>query len=129
MSDLDIDKYGETLYARINEAVILKRAKIKGGDWQPQPNECHHNVTIWCEHNLGFKPARGWLYFDLPGSNFVKFVAHSVVIGPNGEIRDFTPSNASQDYPFITSGLSEDEYASLVEASGNGEIHITNKNA
>lgn len=129
MTNLDIEKYAETLYSRISEAVILKRAVIEGGDWQPQLNTCHHNVTLWCNHNTDFKPTRGWLYFDLPGLSFVKFVAHSAVINPDGEIHDITPSNASRDYPFISSGLSEDEYASIVEASDNGEIHYMQKNA
>jgi hypothetical protein len=123
MTNHDIEKYAATLYSKINEAVILKRAVIEGGNWQPEPNKCHHNVTIWCEYNAEFKPARGWLYFDLPGLSHVKFVAHSAVITPSGEIRDITPSNASRDYPFILSGLSEDEYALLVETIERGEIH------
>ena len=123
MTKDDIEKYAATLYSRISEAVILKRAIIEGGDWQPEPNKCHHNVTIWCKYNPAFKPARGWLYFELNGLNFVKFVAHSAVITSKGEIRDITPSNASRDYPFILSGLSEDEYAVLVETIERGELH------
>ena len=125
MTNLDIDRYAETLYARIDEAVTLQRAEIEGGDWQPEPNMCHQNVTTWCELKPDFKIARGWLYFDLPGLNYVKFVAHSAVIDPSGELCDLTPSNASQDYPFILSRLSEDEYASLVETIENGEINYT----
>ena len=120
---IDIEKYAASLYSRINEAKILKRAVIEGGNWQPEANMCHHNVTIWCEHNPGFAPARGWLYFDLPGLNYVKFVAHSAVIEPSGDIRDITPSNATQDYPFLLANLSEEEYASLVETIQGGELH------
>lgn len=129
MSDIEIEKYAESLYSRVGEAVILKRAVIEGGNWQPEPNMCHHNVTIWCSHNAEFTPARGWLYFNLPGLIFVKFVAHSAVEAPEGELFDITPSNASQDYPFITSGLSEEEYAAIIEACENGEIHYSRTNA
>ena len=120
---IDVEKYTASLYSRINEAAVLKRATIEGGDWQPQPKMCHHNVTIWCEQNSSFTPARGWLYFDFPGLNYVRFVAHSAVIEPNGDIRDITPSNATQDYPFILGDLSEEEYASLVESIEGGELH------
>ncbi len=128
MNDLNIDVYAESLYRRVNEATLLKRANIDGGDWKPEPNMCHHNVSIWCENNKEYMPVRGWLYFDLPGLNYIKFVAHSAVLAPDGEMYDITPSNASQEYQFLDGKLAEDVYAELVETRGFGEInHIEQK--
>lgn len=97
---------------------------IENGDWEPQPNFCHHNVSIWCQLRPEYIPVSGWLYFDLPGLNFVKFVAHSAVKAPDGELYDITPSE-TKDYPFIESELSEEEYAELVESKGFGEIDFS----
>lgn len=129
MPDIDVNEYAKTLYSRVGAAVSLKRATIEGGDWVPQPNMCHHNVSIWCQQMPDYTVVRGWLYFDLPGLNYVKFVAHSAVRTPEGELFDITPSNASQDYPFIESDLGEEEYAELVETRGHGEIHCEKENA
>lgn len=129
MTIFDIKEYAKELYIKSSRAQMLKRAIIEGGDWQPKLNMCHHNVTEWCKHKPDFKPVRGWLYFDLPGLKYVKFVAHSAVRTPEGELYDITPSNASQDYPFIESDLSEEEFAEVVEANGYGEIYYTEKNA
>jgi hypothetical protein len=125
MPEINIIEYAEALHSRASEAILLKRAVIENGDWEPQANMCHHNVSMWCEQKTDYSPVRGWLYFDMPGLNYVRFVAHSAVRAPDGELYDITPSNAQQDYPFIESGLSEDEYAELVEDRGYGEIqHI-----
>lgn len=129
MTNQEINRYAQSLFDRINEAVMLKRAEIKGGDWEPHANNCHHNVSIWCEHNGEFEPVSGWFYFDLPGLNYVKFVAHSAVRTPEKELFDITPSNASQDYPFISGRLGEEEYASLVESIENGEINYVPQNS
>lgn len=115
--------------SKSEEAVILRRAEIIGGNWEPQANDCHRNVSTWCEHNEQYEPIRGWLYFDLPGANCVKFVAHSAVLTPEKELRDITPSNASQDYPFIPGNLPEEEYVSLVDSIENGEINFVPENA
>ncbi len=46
MAKLNIEKYAETLYARINEAEFLNRAEIMDGSRETRPNMCHYNVTI-----------------------------------------------------------------------------------
>jgi hypothetical protein len=128
MAEIDIKEYAKRLFTKAGEAMPLKRAVIEGGDWKPQPNMCHHNVSIWCQNNPDYKSVRGWLYFDLAGLNFVKFVAHSAVKSSDGELYDITPSNASKDYPFVDSELTEEEYADLVENKGCGEICYFDKN-
>lgn len=120
---MDINEYVSSLLQRVNKAVVLDRAEVKVGDWKPEPNKCHDNVTIFCLSNPVYQPVRGWLYFDLPGLPYVKFLAHSAVLAPDGKIYDITPSYASNIYPFITSLLSDEEYADLVEIRGIGEIN------
>lgn len=129
MTTKEIEDYVACLYARIGEAKILGRAEIVGGDWQPEPNKCHHNVSIWCSHNDNFSPVRGWLYFDLPGLPSVMFMAHSAVLTPEGELSDITPSNASRDYPFLSSNLSEEEYEKLTESIPEGTLSYVPKGA
>lgn len=126
---MNVKEYAELIFRDIKKAVVPQRTMVRIGEWQPEPNMCHHNVSIWCENNPEYSPVRGWLYFDLPALGYVKFVSHSVVLTPNGELFDITPSNASQDYPFVLSGLSEEEYAALVEGSGISEIVHEMQNA
>lgn len=129
MEATDLNEYAKTLYSKVGEATLLKHAVIEGGDWEPQPNMCHHNVSIWCQLKSDYEPVRGWFYFDLPGLNYVKFLAHSAVRTPKGELYDITPSNASKEYPFVHSGLCEDEYADLVDTKGYGEINYVEEDA
>ncbi|HSI42830.1 MAG TPA: hypothetical protein VK949_00675 [Methylotenera sp.] len=120
---VDPDVYAIKLLERAGEAVVCGRILIENRDWQPQANMCHHNVTTCCELHPEFKIVRGWLYFDLPNYSYAKFVAHSVVRAPDGELGDITPSNTFQDYPFLVSGLTEEEYAYVVEELGNQFLH------
>lgn len=108
---------------RIGEAVVVEKIDVSVGDWTPQRNMCHHNVTHFCEHNRTYVPVRGWLYFDLPGLGFAKFLSHSVVRAPNGSLYDITPWEATQHYPFLAAELSELEYADLVDEHGVGQLH------
>lgn len=119
---VDVEAYGRRLLQRVADARTLRRAEITGGDWEPQPSRCHENVSVWCEMREGYTPVRGWLYFDLPGLAFCRFVAHSAVRAPDGELYDITPSRASAEYPFVEGGLSEDEYADLVERRGISKL-------
>lgn len=84
---------------------------------------CHHNVTEWCALEPTYKVVRGWLYFDLTGCSVARFVAHSVVRAEDGNLYDITPSNASQDYPFLEGNLSEGEFTKLVEEAGYYNLH------
>lgn len=129
MNNFDIENYAESLYLRVDEAAVLKQAVIEEERWKPQLNMCHHNVTNLCLLANEYTPVRGWLYFDLPGLDYVKFVAHSAVKTPEGDVFDITPAIASQGYPFLVSNLSEDEYAYIVEDCGHGEINYIVKNA
>lgn len=94
-----------------------------------KPKMCHHNVSELHLFDNSYKPVRGWLYFDLPGLDFVKFVSHSVIKTPNGKLIDITPTDTPREYPFIEGNLSEDEYAYLVKELGWGEINYPTSNA
>lgn len=132
MSQLEIETYARSLYGRIGEARVLRRVEIDAENWEAQPNMCHHNASALHLQDARYTPVRGWLYFDLPGLGYVKFVSHSAVRTPDGEIVDITPkpSAATQDYPFLEGNLSEGEYQYLVEECGHGEINLpVNNNA
>jgi hypothetical protein len=123
MANIDVDAYAKSLLARVGEAQVVRRAEVRIGERKPLANMCHHNVTDWCESEPTYQAVRGWLYFDLPGCSVARFVAHSVVHAPDGELYDITPSNASQDYPFLKGKLSEEEFAELVEKRGYSNLH------
>ena len=113
--DVQRHKYAARLYERRSEGVWLKRAVVSIGDWQPLPNQCHHNVTEWCAHDDRYKPVRGWLYFEI-SLNYVKFVSHSAVQAPDGHLYDITPTPVPRSYPFIPAEESEEEYADMNES-------------
>jgi hypothetical protein len=112
----ELDQLAAQLYARRHEGVILKWAEVSIGDWRPQENECHGNVSTWCQNNPSNQAVRGWLYFAfedlLP---LVLFNPHSAVRTEDGNLYDITPSKASQQYPFIVAGGTEAEYADLIQ--------------
>ena len=121
-----LDRYAAHLYSRIDEAVVLSCADVGIGNWVPEHNECHINVTTFCEHQPDYSLVRGWLFFDLGGtSDKVKFLADSVVRSQDGTLYDITPSRASQQYPFVSADESEKEYRELVEKEGVIELWHT----
>ena len=122
-------RYGKFLCSRVSSAKVLPRAIIEGGEWQPQPNMCHQNITDYCEYDRSFKPARGWLFFDISVDGYCKFVAHSALQFPNGKVIDITPSNAMAEYPFIHGGLTNAEYAATVMVCKGGELNVPIQNA
>lgn len=111
-------KYAESLYARIGERQYIKRAMIQLDDWQPVQNQCHANAMILETYGEGFSAVHGWLYLDYAGqTDFVRFVAHSVVKNQQGDLLDFTPAaTGTAHYPFITAALSNSEYEAVLNA-------------
>lgn len=123
MGQLNANAHAKSLMSRVADAAPAHQLRVQIGDWKPQEKMCHHNVTYFCEKNQEYQPVRGWLYFDLPGLSFAKFVSHSVIQAPDGKLYDITPSSASQTHPFLASNLSEDDYAELIEGHGASELH------
>jgi hypothetical protein len=113
------------LFARVHQAAVLNWAEVSIGDWKPQLNECHGNVTELCAHDPSYTPVRGWLYFDFGGLlDCVQFLAHSAVRAPDGKLYDITPAIASQQYPFLAAEESEREYAALIQSGVTELWHI-----
>lgn len=127
MTSINSEVYAKSLIQRVSEALAVEKIVVKVGEWEPQRKMCHDNASYFCEHNPEYVPVRGWLYFNLPGMSYVKFLAHSVVRAPNGTFYDITPWEATEHYPFLACNLSEDEYADLVETQGCNQLH-PNKN-
>lgn len=117
--------YVAKLHARLPDAVMLKRVEICIGSWQPEENECHANASQIHLHDSSYTPVRGWLYFDFGGLlDRVQFLAHSAVRTPEGELWDITPSQASQEYPFLAAEESEEEFAAMIEGGTIRLWHI-----
>lgn len=110
-------KYAESLYARKHECLWVKRQTIHLEQWQPLQNQCHANAMILETYGQGFSAVHGWLYLDYNSqADFVRFVAHSVVMNKQGELLDITPAAGVAHYPFITAGLSNTEYETVLNA-------------
>ena len=117
-------EYTAALRERLSEGVDVPPATVSIGDWTPQPNQCHDNVTTWCENNSDYQVVRGWLYMDMAGQfNYEVFLAHSVVRDKEGQLWDITPKQALQEYPFIGAAESEEEYATLVGQGATRLVH------
>lgn len=119
MNDTDIIAYTARLFERRNNFIMLERAEICIGAWKPKQNKCHENVSILCEHVPTYQPVRGWFYFD----ELIKFIPHSVIRRPNGEIRDITLSLVTAQYPFIIVEEPEAEYQALIERLGINHLY------
>jgi len=121
----EIEKYVAELYNRRSEATVVKRAHIREGLWQPQLKKCHENVDAYCQLHKDFKPIRGWLFFDYGYFlDHVAFCQHSVVMSPDGQLIDITPSNATQDYPFLRVEESDKDFFKKEEnTDDNGNLY------
>lgn len=126
----EIQEYVADLFRRRGEAILVARAVIEGGDWQPQPNECHCNVDTYCQYDNSYVPVRGWLFFDYGYLlNYVSFLQHSILRFPDGRLMDITPSHASQDYPFIIANESDEDFFEKQKFTDNGNLYYGINNA
>ena len=117
-------EYTSALRQRLREGVVVQPARVSIGDWEPQRNQCHDNVTIWCENKPEFQTVRGWLYMDMAGQlPYEVFMAHSVVRDSGGQLWDITPMQALESYPFIPAAEPEDAYAAFIEQGATRLVH------
>lgn len=111
-----IQEYCTRLFHRRDSGEIIERLNVEIGEWRPREKLCHENVSLWAAHDQTCQPVRGWIFFDfgyfMPT---VRFTAHSVIRTSDGTLRDITPAQTFQAYPFIQAEESEDEYANLIE--------------
>ncbi len=117
-------QYTTELRERRAQGVMVPPAQVSIGDWEPSPNQCHENVITWCYKNREFQHVRGWLYIDFSGQlPYEVFIAHSVVRDKDGALWDITPLQSFQQYPFIITVESEEEYAKFIEQGATRLVH------
>lgn len=116
--------YTSAIRQRLDEGVFVLPSRVSIGDWEPQANHCHDNVTFWCNSKPEFQAVRGWLYMDMSGQfEYEVFLAHSVVRDSDGQLWDITPMQALERYPFFAATESEDEYHALMEQGATRLVH------
>ncbi len=108
----ELRAYAGELFARREEATMVERVAVEIDGWKPEMILCHDNVDEWVLHNPTHSVVRGWLYFELEGLPWARFVAHSVVADEKGGRFDITPTEAKA-YPFIAAGLTEEKFKQL----------------
>ena len=113
----NLARYAASLYARKHECQLVTRQMVSIDNWQPRPNHCHSNALILEIYGEGYIAVHGWLLIDFDGMrDFVRFTAHSMVMNPQGQLLDVTPSYPEAPlYPFITANLSEIDYEEVLD--------------
>lgn len=111
-------KYAESLYARKHECQFIPKEIIQLDGWHPLNNQCHSNVLILEAYGDGFSAVHGWLYLDFNSmTDFVRFIAHSVVCNADGKLIDVTPTfPGAGHYPFIKANIGSLEYEAILNA-------------
>jgi hypothetical protein len=113
----ELREYAAQLYARRGEGRIVEPARVEIGDWEPVPNECHHNATTIAANSDEYQAVRGWLYFNFADAlPFVRFTAHSVVRNRAGQLWDITPYRIPRRYPFIVANLTDEAFQDMILA-------------
>lgn len=86
--------------------------------WQPLHNKCHANSMILETYGEGFSAVHGWMLLDYRDkADYVRFVAHSVVMNAQSELIDVTPAaDDRMHFPFISAGISNLEYENVLNA-------------
>jgi hypothetical protein len=114
-----LSEHARALYERRDEAIVVPFVSVKDGDWRPTAQDCHENCETWCERHQDHGLVRGWIYVPLAGLAYCRFVAHTVIRRPYGELIDITPTGTiwqSAPYRFLSTIVSRVEYESLVIA-------------
>ena len=112
---IELINYAQYLFNNLFKSRIVKRVDINDARWIPKARDCHNNAISYCELHPDSKPVHGWLYFDLSPIGHVRFIAHSVVQQPNGELYDITPAEIKSEYPFIESNLDDESYSNVLD--------------
>ena len=106
-------RYFEALHARQHETVTPRRVRVTFTDGDgPTEGNCHGNADRWVSEHPDFQPVRGWVIDGhMPGTEYVHYVAHSLVQGLEGELWDTT--NLAVDVRLLRHEGSEEEFAAL----------------
>ena len=113
----NIAGYAAALYARAHESEYISRKNVHLDDWQPAQNKCHANALILETFGDGYTALHGWLFLDFDGTrDFVRFIAHSVVMTAERQLLDVTPYYPdAPSYPFLASHLSDMDYEAMLD--------------
>jgi len=123
MADVDLLAIAESLYLRRASGVLVPCEPRETVNWKPSPRDCHRNSDRYAIENAGHQPVRGWLIFDDSDIGLYRFLAHSVVEGPDGKLFDLTPSRAPRP-PFVRHEGPEGEFEAIVIAGRSWLIHV-----
>ena len=127
MSDLEISKLVEELRRLLPTAKVHEYSALFPA---ARTHECHVNADQFASNNEGYRVVRGWLFFDFRSAlpfgmaPFVRFSAHSVVEGPDGERYDITPTLASKCYPFIEHPFGNEDFERLIDGRHLSNIDV-----
>ncbi|MBY5436503.1 hypothetical protein [Rhizobium leguminosarum] len=92
------EEYERDLCARNGTASFVSVKPDAGFDgWEPKVGGCHDNVDYWVKHHVGHTAVRGWIAYMSGGPDHVVYTAHSVVLGPDGQLFDITPLYHNDD--------------------------------
>lgn len=119
-----LDDFAAELYERRRHAVPVPFQSLDVSDWKPEPNDCHANVNRLCDLALGYQAVRGWLIYDLTTLRRCRFIAHSVVRGPSGNLIDVTPGRLAGEQRFLVHA-DQDEFYMVV--TGHDLTHVEHR--
>ena len=124
-----LNEHARTLYEHRNEAVVVPLVDVGNADWRPAMKDCHGNCEVWCERHPEYEVVRGWIYVPLPTMSYCRFLAHTIVRQPDGQLIDITPRGAMLEptpYRFLPSIVSRAEFEALAldlyEATGSTDL-------
>ena len=111
-----LNDHARALYEHRGEAVIVPFVDVTEDGWQPVLKECHENCEAWCERHPEYELVRGWIYVPLSTLAYCRFLAHTVVRRPDGQLIDITPRGILLEptpYQFLPTIVSRAEYETL----------------
>jgi hypothetical protein len=124
-----LNEHARALYEHRGEAIVVPLVNVSTDDWQPVVKECHENCEVWCERHPEYELVRGWFYVPFPTLAYCRFLAHTVVRQPDGQLIDITPRGMMMEptpYQFLPTIVSRAEFETLVldlyEATGATDL-------
>lgn len=118
-----IQQYGDLLFSKIDTAKHLTfHDSIICGE-KAKKKECHKNARCFCMENDTYQLIHGWLVIDgRPFFKSIKFIAHSVVQSPEGELLDVTPVESLDPRAFLRAFIDNQEFEAFVDW-----LHVNNQ--
>ncbi len=112
---MNYDRYFRELLERESEATKVPYRSVAAHEWNPEKNDCHHNVDYWVTRHSELRAVSGWLFWGPGGDGRYNLMAHSVV-DEAGALVDITPIDENtprQALRFLRHQGSEEEFAAM----------------